>query len=381
MVRPSHSLAKLMQPRLRRPVSRLQLFERLDGALAESRSIFVAGPPGAGKTTLVASWLDVRQTANLWFRVDPADRDPAAFFHYLREAVLGRSRRLRHAFPHLTPEYRSDIPGFARRFFRNMFRYVPDRSVFVFDNFQDIGSDAVMAPIMADLLSEVCGGSIVVIVSREEPPPCFARAAAEEILMRIDAADLRLTDGEAHAVARERFTGTADALAEVVKRADGWAAGLTLLLESASRQDQTARGRNASASEELFGYLATQVFEQMPPEERDFLLDTAILPFFSAAMAADLTSNARAAQIISSLYRRHLFVHATGAVERHFPVPRSVPGFSRPPGGSDAVTAAAAGRLPDSRRGVHAPRPSRTGRRSFRGLGRLAGGDRGARKR
>jgi len=53
-------LAKLTRPRLHGAVARERLFAQLDGARAGRSAVCVVGPPGAGKTTLVASWLDAR---------------------------------------------------------------------------------------------------------------------------------------------------------------------------------------------------------------------------------------------------------------------------------------------------------------------------------
>ncbi|MBK8019744.1 MAG: hypothetical protein IPK20_25680 [Betaproteobacteria bacterium] len=363
MVRSSPLLAKLARPKLKQPVRRLRLFERLDCARSDSRSVFVAGPPGAGKTTLVASWLDARGVEGLWYRADPADRDPATFFHYLRDAVLGGSRRRVRTLPHLTPEYRSDVAGFARRFFRDMFRQLPEGSVFVLDNFQDAGGVAVMERVFAELLYEACGGSIVVVVSREEPPAPPSRARAEETLLRVDPAELRLTVDEAREVARGRFVGTDEALAALVRQADGWAAGLTLLLESAGRPGWAVGSYPAITRGEVFGYLATQVFEHMTEEERSFLLATARLPPFSVAMAEALTGNARSGEILSSLYRRHLFVHCTGDSERYFQYHGLFRGYLQHQGDA-AMTAQRCGRCGKGRGGrVHEPRSRRAGDR------------------
>ena len=53
------TLAKLSAPRLHAAVRRERLFTRLD-ALRALPASWVCGPPGAGKTTLAASWIEAR---------------------------------------------------------------------------------------------------------------------------------------------------------------------------------------------------------------------------------------------------------------------------------------------------------------------------------
>lgn len=84
--------------------------------------IWIHEPPGAGKTTLVASYLHARKVPGIWYQVDAGDGDPATLFYYLRQ-TLPASRRAR--LPLFTLEYLPDLPGFARRFFRKLFARLP----------------------------------------------------------------------------------------------------------------------------------------------------------------------------------------------------------------------------------------------------------------
>jgi len=54
-------LAKLTRPRVHNAIARQRLFTRLDQESEQRPAICIVGPPGAGKTTLTASWLDARK--------------------------------------------------------------------------------------------------------------------------------------------------------------------------------------------------------------------------------------------------------------------------------------------------------------------------------
>ena len=97
-------LAKLTRPRLHKAVARERLFAVLDEAREHKPAICVVGPPGAGKTTVVASWLDSRGIKGIWYQIDSGDADLATFFFYLGQAAQSFSRKGQRPLPLLTAE-------------------------------------------------------------------------------------------------------------------------------------------------------------------------------------------------------------------------------------------------------------------------------------
>src|SRR5215813_538584 len=138
MTKPSSPLAKLTRPRLHEAVERIRLFAQLDRARKRKPAMCIVGPPGAGKTTLVATWLDSREIAGIWYQVDPGDTDLATFFYYLGEAAQPFAPMDRPALPLLTPEYQHDVAAFSRRFFRELFGRLPEGAAAVLDNYQEV---------------------------------------------------------------------------------------------------------------------------------------------------------------------------------------------------------------------------------------------------
>ena len=155
MPRRARQLAKLTRPRLARAVSRQRLFELLDEAHASRPAACIIGPPGAGKTTLVASWLDTRRIKGIWYQVDAGDSDLATFFYYLGLAAAPFTRKGQRLLPLLTAEYLSDVPGFSRRFFRELFSRLPTGATLVLDNCHEVEPDRRFHQVVAEAVEEV----------------------------------------------------------------------------------------------------------------------------------------------------------------------------------------------------------------------------------
>ena len=123
------AFAKSTRPEIGSVVSRERLFSRLDGTAARTVA-WISAPPGFGKTTLAASYLEARNYRWAWYEVDRDDDDGETFFHYRRsrgaQAVRGGDSTCRRS----GPEHRDDLAAFSRRFFRTLFAGVrrPDRA-------------------------------------------------------------------------------------------------------------------------------------------------------------------------------------------------------------------------------------------------------------
>src|SRR5580765_1164872 len=133
------TLGKFTQPRPVGALLRQRLFEAMDAARRHP-AVWVAGPPGCGKTTMVSTWLAQGHLPSVWVRLHADDGDPATFFHYFGQAIAQASRRARAApLPHLTPEFLPRLPVFSRRYFEQACARLKAPCALVFDNYEQAG--------------------------------------------------------------------------------------------------------------------------------------------------------------------------------------------------------------------------------------------------
>jgi LuxR family transcriptional regulator, maltose regulon positive regulatory protein len=302
-------LAKLSRPKLHNVLVRSRLFALLDQG--QTRAVtWVAGPPGAGKTALVASYLEAKKLKGLWYQLDAGDHDLATFFHYLSQTI--EVAKGQFPLPVLTAEYLGDIPAFTRYYFREFFNRLRLPTVLVFDNYHEIPHESAMHATLEQAAQEMPDGASITVISREDPPAQFARIDAQDRLVRIEWNDLKLTLEEANAIAAERFQLDAPTLRSLHEMSQGWAAGLTLALERMKRSDGELRPIQGEALESVFNYFAGQIFNTTEPEVREFLMRTALLQRMTAAMAEQISGNASATDLLENFYRRRLFTERRG---------------------------------------------------------------------
>ena len=305
---PAARLAKLSRPKLYSAIPRVRLFQRLD-AMREHPAIWVCGPPGAGKTTLLASYVSEREIPGIWYQVDSGDGDPATFFYYLgmaaEQAIRGKHRPL----PLLTPEFQHDLDGFSRRHFRELFARLPEDALLVLDNVHEAPAASAFQSILEALIEEIPDGINVVYISRAEPPSAFARYASTGRLETLDWAHLRLTLEETRQIAAVKHPIGEQVLEGLFEQSEGWAAGLTLMLERMARTGDVPEAIEADTREAVFNYFAGTLFDRQPADTRHLLLRTAFLYRISPSVATQLTGIPHAGRLLENLHRRHLFTY------------------------------------------------------------------------
>ncbi len=303
------------RPRLPAALPRPRLFALLDRG---RRVVWVSGPPGAGKTTLVASYLGSRRMRSLWYQLDRGDTDIAAFFHHL--AAAAGARRGRTPLPSMRPEDWLGLPLFARRWFEALYARLRPPFVLVLDDAHEVPGESLFHDAIREGVAALPDGARAIVISRSGPPPALTRLRASRAMTMIGADTLRLTLAETRGVAR--LLGhprlSREAAGQLHVRTAGWAAGLILMLEGPSGATRSARSGGEIAGEALFDYFAGEILDATGPAARQVLLETAHLPAMTAQMAVELTGFAGAGEILAGLARRHYFTERRGHPENTY---------------------------------------------------------------
>ncbi|MBI5587012.1 MAG: hypothetical protein HY889_01445 [Deltaproteobacteria bacterium] len=308
------AVAKITRPSYLKVLDRKRLFTLLDRC-RKRQAVWIAGPPGSGKTVLVSSYIEKKGLPAIWYQVDPGDSDAATFFYYMRLAAQKAVPRKKTRLPLLTPEYIPGIRAFTKRFFEGLYATVKAPFCLVFDNYHEVGG-SIFHRIIKDGLEVVPEGVSVIFLSRSGPPAEFTRLRVSGAMEVVDRDELDLTAEEARAITRIKSGPaiTKQAASEMHKRTEGWAAGLILMLEQVKNGVAGIEDFKEMTPKAIFDYFLSEIFQNMDDDTRTVLLKTAFLPDMDSRMAEKLTRLPGAGEILSRLNRNNYFT------ERRFQV-------------------------------------------------------------
>jgi len=289
-------------------VPRRRLVEALAEGLARGR-VLVCAPAGSGKTALLADWCRGGGRSVAWLGLDAGDSDPARFWRYA-VAALDRVR------PGLAGRVGPPPPGSSDGLVTALINELaadpgPDEVLLVLDDYHLVDSEPVHESV-AFLLENPPPGLRVVISGRADPPLPLARLRARGQLAELRAADLRFTAEEAAALLGEAAgPGLPEAaVAALVARTEGWAAGLQLAGLSLRGHADAAGFAAAFGGSHRFvlDYLADEVLDGQAGPVRAFLLETSVLEHLSGELCDAVTGRAGSQATLEDIERAGLFL-------------------------------------------------------------------------
>ena len=271
----------------------------------------ITGPPGSGKTMALTLWAAAEPGPVIWVSLDGYDNRPGAFWAYVIAAVRrsgvaipstlssGMSgRRADHAFlPWLAAALAAQDPP--------VMLVLDDCHLLAEPKVLDGLDPCCATPGQGCALSSPRGW-ILLRLHRY-------RLAGE--LTEIRTRDLAFTTTEASLLmAGHGQTLSADTLASLMRRTEGWAAGLRLAAISMRTHPHPDRFVKELIAEDcaLTSYLVDEFLSTPPGDGRDVLLCTSILDHVSGEAAAELTDSEQAAGILRSLAHANAFVEPIG---------------------------------------------------------------------
>jgi LuxR family maltose regulon positive regulatory protein len=303
-------------------VDRPRLRYALDRTL-QARLTLVVAAAGWGKSTAIAQWLRDAAVPFGWLSLDAADGDVTRFWRYFLTAVQRADPRTGSALRRLEAAG-ADVERDVLPVLVNELADTGRDLVVVLDDYHLITEGAVHRSLAA-LVDRAPPCLHLVVSSRTDPPLPLSRLRVAGQLADVRADLLGFTTEEA----TQLLAGTAvpavsaQDVARLVERTEGWAAGLQLAaLRLAGRSDQQARtefiARFTGADRHVVDYLGEEVLTTLPEPVHDFLLQTSVLPRLCVPLADAVTGRDDAGAMLAGIRRDNLFLTALDDEGRWF---------------------------------------------------------------
>ncbi len=272
----------------------------------------VTGPPGAGKTVALALWAAAEPGTVAWISLDEFDNQPGAFWSYA-VAALNRSGVALPKVLSAASHRRAADHMFLVRLASVLAAQNPPVTLVVDD--LHVLTNPTLLTELNYVLRNARPGLRVVVSSRADPLLPLHRYRLAGELGEIRASDLAFSPTEARLLLAQHDSGlSAGSLECLMRRTEGWAAGLRLAAIAMAGHPDPGQFVKELITEDsaLAGYLVEEVLKGVSPEVREILLSTSILERVNAEAASELTGNEQAGAMLPAVAHANAFVQPAG---------------------------------------------------------------------
>lgn len=275
---------KLHRPQLPDTViSRTELLKDSDWA----RVILVSAPAGSGKSTIISAWLSEQNRSHSWYSLDEWDNDLTYFFAYLIAGIKSIDEQTSEQLEQMLDSFQTiGFEGFLKGLIHQLHN-IDHPFVLVMDDYQVIQNNQIHQ-VFRTILEHMPKLMQLVLITREDPPLPLAKMRANKELLELRISNLRFTEEEVKAFFLQQLNLTLkeEQLQLLLKRTEGWIAGLQLTALSMQGLEDTSGFIEAFTGSHYYimDYLMEEVLEHQTPEIKEFLLKTAVLEFFSGEL-------------------------------------------------------------------------------------------------
>jgi LuxR family maltose regulon positive regulatory protein len=294
-------------------MARPRLTGQMNGPLT-----LIDAPGGFGKSTLLNEWRSRFQTETrklAWVSLDADDNEPGYFWMLVLSALQSASPIIGRTLPAHLP---APTPAALRQMVASLINAIAEGNhiALILDDYHHIQTDAIHQTV-SFLLEHLPPALQLIISGRTKPPFALGRLRAKGLVVELNTEDLRFTEEEGIAFLQQQMRENPLALGEMqalVKRTEGWAAGLNLVTLALNRQADKHQFVATFAGEHTYlrEYFMEDVLQQQPPSVQGFLLKTSILKHLTGDLCDAITGQTGGQQMLQRLWRDNLFLVQLG---------------------------------------------------------------------
>ena len=293
-------------------VARPRLTQRINVPIT-----LIVAPSGFGKSTLLNEW---RQTCGMpvaWVSLDADDNQPQRFWSTVTAA-------LQTIYPNLGQDLQSplrapssaDLGETVVSLTNAIVRAsdapdAPSRLGLVLDDYHHIQEKEIHASLQT-WLEHLPPTLQLIISSHIKPLLDLGHLRARGLVAELATDDLRFTLEEGIGYLSQHAQSRSLAFSDmqtIIKRTEGWIAGLTLATLSLNRTgDQQTLGSFNGTHNYLREFFIESILYRQPPSVQEFLLETAVLKHLTGSLCDAVTGRNDGAEMLAYLWQENLFL-------------------------------------------------------------------------
>lgn len=281
-----------------------------------ARLILLSAPAGFGKTRELVSLATIsadRDSSVAWLKLTAESNTSIGFFQQLSDALSAAYVGLGDAYPALSSsevsEANVDAVSLMESVLGNILK-LQRPLLLVLDDFQFITSPDLLSAINR-LINYAPDGFSLAIGTRVRPKLSMATWRAKGYLAEIGERELRLSEDETR-LYLQRSGHNLDAIAfrKIYSYTEGWITGVLQVSEWLKLNSQRVEALFDFQSDKasIGTYLSNAVFDALPAEQQDALLNLSVVQRFNGSLVTTLTSCDDGQQLLENFENLQLFL-------------------------------------------------------------------------
>ncbi|HWO95428.1 MAG TPA: BTAD domain-containing putative transcriptional regulator [Bacillus sp. (in: firmicutes)] len=312
---------KISVPTLKGPIlQRPQLMKKMQQIFHYPVTIIHSGP-GYGKSTTIVSFIQSIKEVCSWYTLDRSDYDLIPFLRYmthsLRKSIPDFGDHFLTCISELEHHFHEEDIHFLCALFINEISTYDQKVIFVLDDVHHVLHSEDIQRFIQWLLEHQPPNFFLVLSSRVKINWAFIPALkVKKHILEITQEDLALSKDEIDVLVNDYYhCSLCPADVEVISHVtEGWMIAVQMMIQQMNGSEQAAEflQNKQSSLEELFSFLAMEVFMNQPPDIQQFLLKTSIFEQIDPYLCLHVLRIPNAHTILEELQMRNVFLIMNG---------------------------------------------------------------------